>query len=405
MIVASIYYAHGSMKNSVLIFILLFFSYQTSLLAAQLSQITKPFAAFVKQELKQHSIPGAAYTIVQGNKAIATETFGYTDLKKKKPINNQTIFRLASVSKPFAATIAAMLVEDNKLDWQDKVTEYVPEFKLAKAGAADKINLSHILSHSSGLTPNAYDNLLNANVPMPKIIKKFDRVSPICEPARCYGYQNVAFSFIQPAIEASQPKSYAQLLQDEIFTPLYMANASVGWQDYLNNPNSAKPHVLIKKRNTNRFNSKGKRIKQYVWRTVKVTPNYYHVEPAAGINASINDMSQWLIANLGYRPDILSKALLNELTTPKIKTKKDLRRLYWREHLTDAHYGYGWRIYQFAGHKLIYHSGWVSGFRADIAYAPDLKIGFAILLNAESNNINKITTHFWQKVFETLKDG
>lgn len=393
------------MKNSVFIFILLFFSYQTSLLAAQLGQITQPFAAFVKQELKQHNIPGAAYTIVQGNKAIATETFGYTDLKKKKPINNQTIFRLASVSKPFAATIAAMLVEDNKLDWQDKVTEYVPEFKLAKAGAADKISLSHILSHSSGLTPNAYDNLLNANVPMPKIIKKFDRVNPICEPARCYGYQNVAFSFIQPAIEASQPKSYAQLLQDEIFTPLYMANASVGWQDYLNNPNSAKPHVLIKKRNTNRFNSKGKRIKQYVWRTVKVTPNYYHVEPAAGINASINDMSQWLIANLGYRPDILSKALLNELTTPKIKTKKDLRRLYWREHLTDAHYGYGWRIYQFAGHKLIYHSGWVSGFRADIAYAPDLKIGFAILLNAESNNINKITTHFWQQVFDTLKDS
>ena len=99
---------------------------------------------------------------------------------------------------------------------------------------------------------------------------------------------------------------------------------------------------------------------------------------------------------------MLAPALLAELTIPRIKTKKDLRRRYWRKHLTDAHYGYGWRIYQFDGHPIIYHSGWVAGFRADIGYSPELDIGFAILINAESNVINKISSQFWSQAHQAF---
>ena len=109
-------------------------------------------------------------------------------------------------------------------------------------------------------------------------------------------------------------------------------------------------------------------------------------------------MAKWLIANLGHQPQVLSSKLLTELTLPRIRTKKDLRRKYWRDHLTDAHYGYGWRIYQLAGFDIIYHSGWVSGFRADIGYSPQLDIGFAVLINAESNAINEISSQFWSQI-------
>ena len=181
-----------------------------------------------------------------------------------------------------------------------------------------------------------------------------------------------------------------------------MDNASVGIDVFSTKNNTAKPHILRKRVKTGQKTRAGKEISRYVWRTVNVTPDYYKVAPAAGVNASITDLSKWLIANLGNNPEILSPALLSELTTPRIKTKKDLRRRYWREHLTDAHYGYGWRIYQFKGHPIIYHSGWVAGYRADIGYSPTLDIGFAILINAESNVINKITRDFWtqaQQVF------
>jgi beta-lactamase class C len=93
---------------------------------------------------------------------------------------------------------------------------------------------------------------------------------------------------------------------------------------------------------------------------------------------------------------------LATVTTPRIRTKKDLQRKFWRNNLTDAHYGYGWRIYQFDNIPIIYHSGWVAGFRADIGYAPTLDIGFAMLINAESNVINQLSHQFWLQMTQTL---
>jgi len=365
--------------------------------ASNLKQFNQSFSNNVAKQLKQKSIPGGAYVIVKNNKIAALETFGYTDKAKSLPINKNTVFRLASVSKTFAATLTTMLAQEKQLNLSDPITKYVPKFSLAKNGAAEKIQLKHLLSHSSGLMPNAYDNLLHENWSMDKIIGRFDRVSPICEPAKCYGYQNIAYGLLEPAIEASQTKSYSTLLQDRVFSPLNMTNASVGINDFLQEKNTAKPHILRKRINTGKKDSKGKEIKKYLWRTVKVSPDYYKVAPAAGVNASITDLAKWLIANLGHKPQILSPTLLAEITTPRIRTKKDTRRKYWRKYLTDAHYGYGWRIYQFDGFPIIYHSGWVAGFRADIGYSPDLDIGFAILINAESNTINKISSQFWSQ--------
>jgi len=368
----------------------------------QLTGLNQSFSTSVTKELKKYSIPGGAYAIVKDNQIVAIETFGHIDKAKTQAVNTNTVFRLASVSKTFAATLTTMLAQEELLDLSDPVTKYVPHFSLAKDGAAEQIQLKHILSHSSGLMPNAYDNLLHENWSMEKIIRRFDRVQPICRPEKCYGYQNIAYGFLEPAIEASQDKNYSTLLHERVFQPLDMSNASVGIEVYKHQQNTAKPHVLIKRKKTGRKDKKGKDIKQYIWRTVKVEPDYYKVAPAAGVNASISDLAKWLMANLGHQPEVLSPALLDEMTTPRIKTKKDLRRSYWREHLTDAHYGYGWRIYQFNGSPIIYHSGWVKGFRADIGYSPKLGIGFAVLINAESNAINKISSQFWEQAHKLL---
>lgn len=377
----------------------------TTIHANELKTFNKQLTVDFTNELKKHNIPGAAYAIVKDNQIIALESFGYTDTKKSKKVDNETVFRLASVSKPFAATITTMLAQEQQLDLSDPITKYVPNFSLATEGSAEKIQLKHILSHSSGLMPNAYDNLLHENWSMEKIINRFDRVTPICQPEKCYGYQNIAYGFLQPAIEASQSKTYVELLDERIFTPLKMKNASVGIDVFKENENTAKPHILRKRIKTGKKDKHGNHIRKYIWRTVKVEPDYYKVAPAAGVNASISDMAKWLIANLGHQPEVLSPALLTELTTPRIKTKKDLRRRHWRKYLTDAHYGYGWRIYQLDEMPIIYHSGWVAGFRADIGYSPESGIGFAVLINAESNVINKLTSQFWAKVHKKQRSN
>lgn len=244
--------------------------------------------------------------------------------------------------------------------------------------------------------PNAYDNLLHERWNMDKIIGRFDRVTPICSPGKCYGYQNIAFGLIQPAIEAIQNKSYAQLLQHRIFSPLKMDNASVGLSAFKANSTRAKPHVLLKVKKL------ANKRKRYTWGTAKATKDFYKVAPAAGVNASITDLGKWLIANLGHNPEVLSPLVLSELTTKRIKTTRELRKRHWRKLLKSTHYGYGWRIYQLQDFPIIFHSGWVEGFRANVGYAPDLGIGFAVLLNAESNAINKISSEFWRQAQKVI---
>ncbi|WP_258872099.1 serine hydrolase domain-containing protein [Thalassotalea euphylliae] len=360
-----------------------------------ITSFNNTLARKVRHTLNKYSIPGGAYAIVRGDRIAAIETFGHIDKEKSQKVNYSTVFRLASVSKPFAATLTTMLAHEQKLSLNDPITKYVPHFQLKTTGKAEKIKLKHILSHTSGLMPNTYDNLLHEKWSMDKVIGRFNRLDPICEPEKCYGYQNIAYGFLQPAIEASQEKSYAELLEEKVFKPLNMANASVGIGVYRDNSNTAKPHILRKRIKTGKKDKQGNAIRRYVWREVYVSPDYYKVEPAAGVNASITDLANWLIANLGHKPEVLSPALLADLTTPRIRTRKDLKRRHWRSHLKDAHYGYGWRVYQFDDYPIIYHSGWVEGFRADIGYSPDLGVGFAILINAESNAINKISSDFW----------
>ncbi len=363
------------------------------------------------QLLKKYKIPGGAFVIVKGNEVIKLTTYGVTDstntnltnnaltsqaLTAKQAINQHTVFRLASVSKTFAATLAVQLAEQDKLILNKPITDYVPNFKLSLPNTANQINLQHLLSHTAGLMPNSYDNLLHENWSLDKIISRFNKLAPICQPGECYGYQNIAYSFIQQAIESEQPLNYSELMQKNIFSPLNMTNASLGYDAFKRNANTAKPHVFDKKNSTFRLNDQGKRVvDERAWKKISVSHDYYKVLPAAGVNASITDLAKWLNANLGHKPNALKPQVISELTTKRIKTKRNLRRKYWRNHLVDAHYGYGWRIYQLEGLTIHYHAGWVAGFRADIGYSPKHDIGFAILINSESNVITEISSSFW----------
>jgi beta-lactamase class C len=194
------------------------------------------------------------------------------------------------------------------------------------------------------------------------------------------------FSLIEPVMEKTTSKSYAQLMDEKIFGPLDMRTASVGFEPFVRNPNHARPHVK----------SRGQ------WKTVRVKPNYYRVAPAAGVNASALDMGKWLAAQMGGQPEVIDPQVIDTLTQPRVKTVRDKRRKHWRDMLSDAHYGLGWRIYRLGEHEIAYHSGWVSGFRADIAWSEEHDIGIVVLMNVEGSSINELTTTFWQMAFDDL---
>jgi len=300
-------------------------------------------------------------------------------------VTSNTVFRLASVSKTFAADLAAILAAEEKIDLSAPVIRYVPALKFKKTGHAGQVTLAHLLSHSAGITPNAYDNMLEEGWSLEKIIPRFSRIDPMCSPGQCYGYQNILYSLIEPAIEQSTGEAYEDLVQDRLLTPLGMENASLGLEAYLSEGNRASPHVFTRKQG---------------WTRVLVDRNYYNVAPAAGVNASIEDLSKWVLAQMGGNQQVLSQEVLAAVTQKRVATSRELRRRGWRGHLTKAHYGYGWRIYRFGDQDVILHAGGVKGFRTFISYSRETGVGFAIMMNAQTRAIDRLSSYFWVKAFE-----
>ncbi|WP_444930117.1 serine hydrolase domain-containing protein [Microbulbifer sp. SSSA002] len=346
--------------------------------AADIDDKAKQFGRYFKQMMAGKSIPGGAYVIVDGNRVVAMDTYGVRVRGKSGKVDRDTVFRLASVSKTFAASMATVLEHENRFKWHDKVVNYVPDLSFKTPSLSRQLEVEHLLSHSSGLTPNAYDNYLEDNKPVSKILPKFAKIDPRCSPGKCYGYQNVLFSLIEDVILEATGVSFARQLKKRIFIPLKMQNASVGWESFMASNNRAAPHIQT---------GSG-------WRPVKVEKEYYFAAPAAGVNASISDMAQWLKAQMGYYPKVLSPEVIADMTTERVATQRHMRHRVWRDYLSHAGYGLGWRLYTIGDDRIIYHGGWVAGFRAAVAYSEKLKVGIAILMNAESRVISDLTANF-----------
>jgi beta-lactamase class C len=346
--------------------------------ADELSDHVLEFERRFHETLAGEGIPGGAYAIVANGRVLRLGSFGRTDLNGGQPVDPETVFRLASVSKGFAGTVAALIAREGAFAFEDPISRYRPDFRFQ--GPHEIITIGNLLSQTTGFVSNAYDNLIEAGKTLDEIIPHFQTIAPICAPGSCYTYQNNTFSLIEPVLESVTQTSYAALLEQRFFEPLGMRNASVGYEPFVETTNRAEPHV---------------RVRPQQWRQSTVNANYYRVGPAAGVNASALDMAEWLIALLGHRPDVLPGEVIDLAMSPAIRVRSDLNRNYWRGHLTDAYYGLGWRVYQFRNEPLIYHGGWVSGYRADISLSRLRDIGLVLLTNAESNVISELTVAFW----------
>jgi beta-lactamase class C len=282
--------------------------------------------------------------------------------------------------------LIAKTVEQKQLSWDVPVSQILPKYDFANQ-QSKYLLLQHIIGQSSGYTPNAYDNLIEANYPVPRVLDMLATLKPLCAPGKCYTYQNALFAVVDEHFKQHH-SSYAQALSQTIMQPLNMTHSSVGKANLQASDKWAKPHVAISKSH---------------WRKAKVRSDYYRYAPAAGVNASITDMVKWMRALLGETPNTISADLIKKVTTPLTKSKKEMYRKQWRRNLKDAHYGLGWRIYNFDGHTLNYHGGWVQGYRADIAFSPEFGVGYVMLMNAESNLINEFTPDFWRRFFANHK--
>ena len=342
------------------------------------------FVAWLEQNTVENDIPGSALAIVSREGIMQLETWGVRKVIARDPVNSDSVFRIASMSKTFAGTVAGLLVNQNLQGWDMRINGLFPNMGLGEGTSSEAITLKHIVSQTTGLMPHSYSNMLDDGVIYQKIKEKFHQIPTVCSPGQCYSYQNVVFSLVADVVEESTGDSYEKYLHQQIFKPLGMTTASVGMEPYINSSNVTDPHWLVRGN----------------WRTTTTNPAYYSVAPASGINASIFDMAIWIRANLGAFPHILSKDFLAELHEPVISTPYGNYFNRWSG-LEKAYYAIGWRVFNYKGLRAIHHGGGVRGYRSEMVFVPDANIGMVMLLNAESNLANDVVPAFLDHLTDT----
>jgi beta-lactamase class C len=314
-------------------------------------------------------LTGLAVGIVHGDEVLLERGFGVTHAGRKEAVDPDTVFRIASLSKAFAGTLAALLVRDGALRWDSRIAEQLPAFKLKDLAASQNLTILDILSHRVGLPFHAYDRELEDNQPYPLLVAKLEEAPIACSPGDCYAYQNVAFSLIADMVFAGTGSFYSYQVERRIFHPLGMYSATFGRDALEASPRWARPHV------------RGKNG----WVAVRPKETYYRIPPAAGVNASVRDLNQWMIGQMGGRPDVLPMDLLEEVHKPRVATPNEQRRGGWRgERVRNPHYAIGWRVFDYAGERLVFHAGAVQGYRGMLGFFPEHRFGIVVLWNSES---------------------
>jgi beta-lactamase class C len=321
--------------------------------------------ARLKQLMTRPAMVGMAVGVVENGRITFLQGYGETLEGSGDPVTPETVFRWASTSKGVAATMVAKLAERGKIDLNGPVANYASDLKLP-AGNEYKATVGDLLSHRLGLYRNAYDNKLEEGQDPSLLRASLGQLSATCQPGTCWSYQNVAYDASSEMVSRATHMPYEQAVKRTLFNPIGMTSGSVSMAGLQSNRSWAKPH------------SAGRRPEP-------IDDTYYKVPGAAGINSDIKDMALWMEAQMGEMPDVLDAHVLDTIHAPYVVTPTERARMRkFLERLSAAWYGYGWRSYDYAGHRIIGHRGGIRGYRSLILFDPEKKSGVVALWNSDT---------------------
>ena len=321
--------------------------------------------ARLKQLMMKPAMVGLAVGVVENGRITFLQGYGETLAGSGDPVTPDTVFRWASTSKGVAATMVTKLAEQGKIDLNAPVVNYAPDLKLPAANEY-KATVGDLLSHRLGLYRNAYDNKLEEGQDPRFLRTSLSQLNATCQPGTCWSYQNVAYDASSEMVSRITRMSYEQAVKRYLFNPIGMSSGSVSMAGLQSNRSWAKPH------------SAGRRPEPIV-------DTYYKVPAAAGINSNIKDMALWMEAQMGEMPDVLDAKVLDTVHAPYVVTPTERGRLRkFLERVGTAWYGYGWRSYDYAGHRIIGHRGGIKGYRSFILFDPVKKSGVVALWNSDT---------------------
>lgn len=332
--------------------------------------ITNDLDAYVKKALEKWNVPGIAIAIVKDGKVIISKGYGVKEMDKKKAVDENTLFMIASNTKAFIGTSLAMLEYKNRCSLDDKVSKWIPDFQMNNPALTDEVNLTDLLTHRMGLSTFQGDFMyFYSNLTNKEVYSKFPTVKPQNTFRTTYGYSNVGYFWAGEAIKKITGVTWDKYLEQQILLPLEMNNTLVLSKNVSKQKNLASAHTL----------QNGK---------LKVFPhtNIDVIGPAASICSSVNDLSHWLIAQTNggkYKnKQVIPLEVINNTHTPRIFQRK-ARHSFNKTHY--SLYGLGWGLQDYERTEIVSHTGGILGFVTTVVVVPEHNLGIVILTNSDEN--------------------
>jgi CubicO group peptidase (beta-lactamase class C family) len=327
----------------------------------------------VERTMALYQVPGIAVGVVKDGKLVFAKGYGIKELGSQGKVDVDTLFAIASNTKAFTAAALAILVDEGKLRWDDKVIDYLPEFRLYDPYVTREFTVRDLLTHRSGLGLGAGDLLFfpNSDFGTKDIVRALKYLKPASGFRTTFAYDNNLYVVAGELIPAITGQSWADFVTARILAPLNMSACAALPARVTDHRNQASPHVLME----------GK--------PVLVPPNDVASAAAAGaIQCNVSGLAKWQLAQLGHGqadggPRIFSQKQSEIMWTPQTIVPQ-AGKLHELGHTHFGAYGLGWFLEDFNGYKRIFHSGGLDGMVTYQSLIPELNLGVIVLTNADS---------------------
>lgn len=337
--------------------------------------------------MARFQVPGVGLAIVKDGQVVLAKGYGVRELGKQTPVDEQTLFGIASNSKAFTAAALAILIDEGKLDWDDKVVDLLDNFRLYDPYATAELTVKDLLVHRSGLGLGAGD-LLHwppSDYTPSEIAYRLRFIKPTTSFRSTYNYDNVLYLVAGQVVEKVSGMSWHDFVAQRIFAPLGMKRASTRIPAFEKDPNHIHPHAVLEDK----------------LQTVPLL-GFDNVAPAGSINACVAELTAWVKVQLAKgalgpeegAPRLFSEARSREMHTavtpiPMGEPPPELAasRANFRA------YALGWDTRDFRGKKMVYHNGGLLGQVSKISLLPELNLGVVVLTNQQASGICEVITY------------
>ena len=321
------------------------------------------------------STPAVSVTVIKNGEIVFSEGFGTRTLGKDEPVDDQTSYAIASMSKSTVSASLAMLHEQKAFDWEDPVSKYLPEFRLYDDFASKEIRVLDLLIHNCGLRSESAGTLwYGSDYSREEIIRRLRFLRPVSSFRSKQAYQNVCFLAAGLVIQAITGQTWDDFVAQNLFIPLNMTRTfpNIASLQSSGIGNIATPHAMID----------GK---------LSIIPYRDHdnVGPAASVHSTARDLSQYLLMFLNHgsfeNRKILSPESIDFLHEPHMlyNQSREETMIHPRMRATFPTFGLGWRVQDYCGMKSVGHSGGVDGMRGRMEMLPEINSAVVVLSNSE----------------------